>query len=123
MRIVIPIKPISINQAFKGRRYKTDKCKKFEWDLWQLLKNKPMLKGTVEIEYHFYLKNHKLADYDNMIKVLQDILVKKGYIEDDRKIYHAEQYKIPSKDDGINIIIRPYDVEQESKKFGTVVKS
>ena len=111
MQINVPIKPLTVNKAFHGRHKKTNECKAFEWDLWRLLKNKKQIKGMVEIEYKFYLKNHKLPDYDNMIKVMQDILVKRGYIEDDRKIYKATIYKIPAKTDSTEITINAYELE------------
>ena len=60
-----------------------------------------MMKGLIEIQYHFYVKNHKQADYDNLIKITQDLLKKCGYIEDDRKIYKATIYKIPSENEYI----------------------
>ena len=100
------IKPISINEAFQGRRFKTKKCKKFEEDLSYLLPAKKCIPGKVQVRYKFYLKNHALTDYDNMIKVMQDSLVKKGYIEDDRKIYRAMIDKIPSKENFIEILIK-----------------
>ena len=60
-------------------------------------------KFKIEIEYKFYLKNHKMADYDNLIKITQDLLVHCGYIQDDRFIYKATIYKIPSKENYIEI--------------------
>lgn len=107
MRILLcDINPLSINKAFQGRRFKTKFAKEYERLLFTALPKEEMIKGKVEITYHFYLKHHALTDYDNCIKILQDILVKKGYIEDDRKIYKATIYKIPAKQDSIGIIIK-----------------
>lgn len=61
--------------------------------------------GRVGIVYRFFLVNHSRTDWDNLVKITQDIIVKKGYIEDDRKIYKAEVEKIPSKKDAIEIEI------------------
>ena len=93
------IKPISVNDAWQGRRFKTPECKKYCEDLALILPRKECVTGRVQIEFKFYAKNHASVDYDNLIKVTQDVLVKKGYIEDDRKIYRAIIEKIPSKED------------------------
>jgi len=107
--IEIPLKPLSVNRAFRGRHFKTGECKQYEEDLWILLPKRKIIEGKVKIEYTFFLKNHKMSDLDNQIKVLQDILVKKGYIEDDRKIYCMVVKKIAAKEDKIQIEITPYE--------------
>lgn len=114
IEVTIPIRALSINEAFQGRRFKTKKCKDFCNDVLRVAPKRDILNGIVEIEYRFYIVNHKLADYDNMIKITQDLLVKKnlGYIEDDRKIYKATIYKIPCEqgDEKITILIKRYDI-------------
>jgi len=71
-----------------------------------------MIKGDVEVHYSFLLKNYKMTDVDNLIKPIQDIIVKNGLIEDDRKIKRiiAEKFQLGKKDENdmmvINII--PY---------------
>lgn len=105
MEIIIPIKPISVNEAFQGRRFKTKKCKEFEESFLKVAPRKEMITGLVEIQYEFYVKNHKQADYDNLVKITQDMLVKCGYIEDDRMVYKAVIWKIPSKNEVIKITI------------------
>lgn len=107
--IEIPIKPLSINQAFQGRRYKTAECKHYEECLWYLLPKKEKVRGKIHITYRFFLKNHKMMDIDNLVKVLQDMIVKKGYIEDDRLIYRMVVEKVPSKSDRIQIEIKSFD--------------
>ena len=107
MKVSVPIKAMSVNDAFQGRRFKTPECKQYEEDLWMLLPRMEKVMGRVRIVYRFFLVNHALTDFDNLIKITQDILVKKGYIEDDRKIYDAHIQKIPSKEDSIEIEIYP----------------
>lgn len=104
--IKIELKPVSVNEAFKGRRFKTEICEDYENDFFKVAPKREMIKGKIEIEYKFYMVNHGLSDYDNYIKITQDLLVKCGYIEDDRKIYKATIYKIPSKKNYIEIKIR-----------------
>ena len=94
MVIKIPLKALSVNAAWQGRRFKTKTYKDFETDCFKLIRGTPT-KGNVEIHYRFYLKNHKATDIDNLIKPIQDILVKCGLIEDDRRIMRivAEKFK------------------------------
>lgn len=65
------------------------------------------LTGRVGVRYTFHLKNHSRTDYDNLIKPLQDILVKRGFIEDDRKIYECTVKKVASDTDRIEVEFYP----------------
>jgi len=103
--MIIKIKPLSINAAFQGRRFKSPAYKLFEEEFLLIAPHREMIKGKVGIEYKFHLKNHKMADYDNCIKTTQDLIVRKGYIEDDRKIYEAKITKVPSDEDYIEFRI------------------
>lgn len=108
--IEIPIKALSNNEAWAGRRFKSKKYKQYEKDLEKLLpRAKTMIKGECEIHYTFYIKNYGMTDVDNLIKETQDFIVKKGYIEDDRKIVWLSAEKIKSKEEKIIIEIRSYD--------------
>lgn len=109
MKIEIPLKALSVNEAFYGKHVKTVKCRDYENDVMKVLKNKSCIFGPVQVHYKFYLKNHKKADYDNCIKVTQDLLVKKHYIQDDSMIYLATIEKIPSEEDKTEIEILPLD--------------
>lgn len=97
VRIVIPIKPISANVAWSGRRFKSKTYKQFESDVSKLLPFcKNTIKGEVEVSYVFHIKNYKMTDVDNCIKQIQDLIVKRGYIEDDRKIVKFTAQKAQS---------------------------
>lgn len=110
MLIEINIKSLSVNEAWAGRRFKSAKYNKFEIDVNKILpRAKKTRKGEVEIHYTFYIKNYGMTDVDNLIKPIQDIIVKKGYIEDDRKIVFLSAEKIKSKEEKIIIEIRSYD--------------
>ena len=83
----ISIKPLSINECFQGRRFKTNKYKSYEKEL---LLRLPLIK-LPHPPYHLILKfgfSSKLADWDNPVKPFQDILQKR-YNFDDRDIYKA----------------------------------
>lgn len=88
----INIKPLSVNQAWQGRRFKTDKYKSFEKEILFLLPNsKIKYEGNlmVNIKYGF---SSKKSDVDNPCKTLLDCLCKK-YGFDDRQIYQIYQEK------------------------------
>ena len=103
--IEINEKPLSNNIMWQGRRFKSKAYKIFEEVLLLTLPKHKTITGDVKITYCFYLKNYKMTDIDNLIKPLTDILVKKGYIEDDRKILEAHIYKYPALKDKILVKI------------------
>ena len=79
------IKPLSVNEAWQGRRYKTKAYETYEK---LLLYSLPMLKipaAPFEVHYIFGMSNGA-ADIDNPIKPLQDIIQKK-YGINDKDIY------------------------------------
>lgn len=81
----INIKHLTVNQAWKGRRYKTDKYKKYERDLLLILPKTHIPEGKLYIAFKVGFSS-KLADIDNPIKPFQDIMCKK-YGFDDRRVY------------------------------------
>lgn len=110
MRFTIDIKPLSVNEAWQGRRFKTQKYKDFEREIeWLLPRNIKPIEGKIEIRYWWYMKNHKMADWDNPIKTLQDVLKKNGIIIEDRFIYKGTGEKIPSDRDFVEVEILPYE--------------
>ena len=78
-------KPISVNEAWKGRRYKTDIYKHFEMKLLFLLPKLELPEPPFEVHYKFGFSNER-ADVDNPVKPITDILQKK-YNFDDKDIY------------------------------------
>ena len=81
----INIKPLSINQCFQGRRFKTPKYKQYEKELMLLLPMLSVPDGLLEVVITFGLSS-KLNDIDNGLKPFIDILQKK-YLFNDRDIY------------------------------------
>lgn len=84
--INLKIKPLSVNEAFQGKRFKNSKYKTYEQEL--LLKL-PIIKDFPKPPFEIYFEfgfSSSLSDYDNPVKPLQDILVKK-YGFDDRDIF------------------------------------
>ena len=105
MNIEVKIKPLSINKAWQGRRFKTQDYKKYEEEFLWLLPKKEMIKGDVEIDLKFYLKKPKRCDVDNFVKPILDFLTKKMYIEDDCFVYKLRAEKIPAAENRIRIKI------------------
>ena len=91
----IKIKPLSVNECWQGRRFKTSKYKEYEQTTLLLLRmskidfdisilEKPKLKLKILVGV-----SSKNADLDNIEKPLIDILQKKfGF--NDKKIYRIE---------------------------------
>lgn len=82
----IKIKPLSVNEAWQGRRFKTEKYKQYEKDLSLLLKPIKILNPKrIMIEVEFGVS--ALSDIDNPIKPMLDILQKK-YKFNDRDVFY-----------------------------------
>jgi len=93
--IKLDIKPLSVNQAWQGKRFKTPKYKNYEREMLLIL---PKIQIGIppyklKIEFGF---SSKLSDIDNPVKMFLDCLVKK-YGFDDRDIYqiNVEKYIVP----------------------------
>lgn len=88
---IISIKPLSVNECWQGKRFKTPKYKGYEKEL--LLKlpkiDVPDVKLKLVIVFGF---SNKLSDVDNGLKPLIDILQKK-YRFNDRNVYQLNVSK------------------------------
>ncbi len=82
--IELPIKPLSVNNAWKGKRYKTARYTRYQRDVLLLLPNFKVPSGLLQIKIDMGFSN-KAADWDNPIKLFVDILQKK-YGFDDKRI-------------------------------------
>ena len=84
--IKINIKPLSVNKAWQGRRFKTQEYKDYEEEVLYLLpKDYRIPRGKLQLDLVFGLSNRR-SDIDNPIKNFTDILQKK-YGFDDKSIY------------------------------------
>lgn len=99
MTIQIHRKPLSVNACWQGKRFKTPLYKEYEKEILELLPDKYEIpEGDLQVRYEFGL--NVMADWDNPVKPLQDILQKK-YDFDDRRIMKAEVIKkVVKKGDG-----------------------
>lgn len=81
----LDIKPLSVNEAWKGRRFKTDAYKRYQQDLLMILPAATVPDGKLIVSLRFGLSS-KCADVDNPVKCFVDCLQKK-YGFNDNKIY------------------------------------
>lgn len=112
MTFTIPIKPLSINAATKGKHFPTPEKRQYERDM-RLLLPKVRVQRTpyYRVAYDFHLKQFALTDGANLEKVLSDCLVARGILEDDRYIVEYRIRKFPSETDKIVVSIEGCDLE------------
>ena len=92
----LDIKPLSVNDAWKGRRFKTDKYKAYEKEILILLPNEfTVPDGSLELHLEWGFSS-AASDYDNPIKPFQDCLQKK-YSFNDSRIHKGIQTKVKVK--------------------------
>lgn len=89
--IKLDIKPLSINEAFQGRRFKTKKYLQFEKNLLYLLPKKSVSSKALGVYLEFGVS--ALSDIDNGIKPTLDVLQKK-YGFNDRYIFELNVKKL-----------------------------
>jgi len=103
--IKLNIKPLSVNQAWQGKRFKTPKYLTYETDLLKIL---PKL-NIIDPPYRLNILvgfSSKSSDLDNVLKPFLDILQKKYNINDkDFKILHVEKQIVSKKNDFISFEI------------------
>lgn len=84
----LKIKPLSVNGAWQGRRFKTDEYKAYEEMLAYLLPKLSVPSGKLHLTLKVGYSN-KASDIDNCVKPFVDILQKK-YGFNDKHIYRLE---------------------------------
>ncbi len=83
----INIKPLSVNEAWQGRRFKTDKYIAYCKLVTYMLPKIDIPEAPFEVFYNFGFSSAS-SDWDNPIKPIQDILAKK-YVFNDKLIKRA----------------------------------
>jgi len=81
----LPIKPLTVNQCYTGRRFKTDKYKAFKRDIQYLLPKIKIPEGALKLSIIWGFSN-VACDADNPVKPFQDILQER-YGFNDKQIY------------------------------------
>jgi Holliday junction resolvase RusA-like endonuclease len=88
----INIKPLSVNQVWQGKRFKTKAYKDYEKEVLLTLKPMQVNGGKLRLHLRFGLSS-KNADIDNPVKPFVDCMQKK-YGFNDRQIYQLTVEKI-----------------------------
>ncbi len=87
----IEMKPMSVNKAWQGRRFKTKLYEAYEQSVLSVLKNTDFPCPPFRLTLTFGFSN-KASDLDNPVKLFIDILQKK-YLFNDKEIYELHVYK------------------------------
>ena len=87
----VNIKPLSVNRAWMGRRFKTNEYKIYERQLQLILPALTLPEAPYSVIYHVSYSNRG-SDIDNFLKQFNDCLQKK-YNFDDKHIFHMEVFK------------------------------
>lgn len=104
----IQLKPLSVNEAWQGKRFKTPAYKKYEKDILLLLPKIELPAAPYEIYFKFGFSSVS-SDWDNPIKPFQDILAKK-YGFNDKLIFRAvvERCKVDKGNEFIQFEIKTF---------------
>lgn len=89
--MLLKIKPLSVNDAWKGRRFKTNAYKNYEKAVLLMLPKMEVPGGDLKIELTFGFSN-KASDIDNPVKCFVDCLQKK-YGFNDSRVYEMSLKK------------------------------
>jgi len=91
----IKLKPLSINEAYTGQRFKTTKCRSYCKAALLMIRKEKLPPPPYQIIMYHGQSNFVAADWDGPIKVFQDVLCKK-YGIDDKIIYsgYVEKVKV-----------------------------
>ena len=104
----IDYKPLSVNECWKGRRFKTDEYKRYERSLLFMLPkySLPLKPFAVSLVFGLSTLN---ADIDNPVKPLLDILQKKyGFNDRDIMSLRVVKRKVEKGSEFINFTIEHY---------------
>lgn len=104
------IKPLSINDATKGRHFPTHAKTQYETALRWMLPNHRVEGKWFRIEYRFFLRRFSVTDAANLEKVLTDCIVDRGIIPNDRFVVDIRIRKFPSLVDRIEVDIEAMEM-------------
>ena len=101
--IQLHIRPISVNESWQGKRYKTSKYKEWEKEMLYILPKRKIMNGDLEVQIIYYFKHSKKRDIDNPVKPTLDCLQKKGYFKNDNQIVKLAIEKKQRDKEGMDI--------------------
>ena len=105
----IPIKPLSVNKAWQGKRFKTKDYKSFERDVLLLIRRQAVPEGELELTLNWGFSNYGASDTDNPVKPFVDCLQKKlGFNDNKIKRMVIEKHKVDKGNEYIEYEIKEY---------------
>ena len=108
MSQTLPIKPLSVNKAWQGKRFKTPEYKRYELDVSALLKRGVVPDSELDISFRFGFSNIQ-SDVDNPVKCLLDILQKRYGFNDSKVMrLNLEKEKVKKGEEYIHFTINEY---------------
>lgn len=113
MKVELNIKPMSVNDAWQGKRFKTPKYKKYEKTVLMMLPKLSVPNTPFRLNLEFYFSN-STSDIDNPIKLISDIIQKK-YLINDRDIYELNVKKFVVKKGNEKIIFTLESIDNSLK--------
>lgn len=123
-KLEIEIKPLSVNSAWKGRRYRSDEYERYRRDMFYLIpRPEEMYVVPLQVRIYMGLASHKSSDVDNPLKPMLDILGDIGYYRDDNLIYDLRVVKVPSKDPWVKVVISPLEYKNWLSKIKAEIKA
>ena len=111
MKTEIQIKPLSVNSAWRGRRFKTSAYEAYETELFYKLPPLKIPEGDLYLNVQFGLSSAN-SDLDNCLKQFIDCLSKK-YLFNDRNIIaiYAVKQKVKKGAEHIKFELLQYKIE------------
>lgn len=108
------LKPLSVNEAFCGKKVKTSKYRKYETHLIRNLPNIEVPEGLLELRVVVYYSS-RASDTDNCLKPLIDVLQKR-YGFNDNRIYRIRITKVicPKGEENISFKLLPFEPNGET---------
>jgi Holliday junction resolvase RusA-like endonuclease len=103
----LDIKPLSVNQAWGGRTFKSNAYKTYERDIAMILPSIKVPEGPLKIRLHWGFSS-KASDTDNPIKPFVDCL-QRSYDFDDKHVfeYHVTKEVVKRGKEFIEFSIEP----------------
>jgi len=112
----INIKPLSVNECWQGKRYKTYEYQKYEKNTLLLLPKINLPNKPYSITFIFFVSNIS-ADIDNPVKPFLDILQKKyGFNDRDVAELHVYKRKVKKGQEKIKFAISTSEIGFEKKQ-------
>ena len=106
--IVVPVKPMSQNKAYLGRKTKSKDYRLYTGNIVDILPPCDIPEGELDLKINVFYSN-RAADIDNCLKPFIDIL-QFHYGFNDNKIYHLDVTKliVPKGQEKLEFEFKPY---------------